>query len=200
MRIMIAVPCGTLLHSEFAKSLYNLDTKISGVTAVDLRMHKSSCLVHSRFRLVDAARHLEYDKILFLDSDMMFPPETLRSLLSHNLPIVGVNYLTRANFIEPTAKYKGLTRLSIHESAPLTKVEGLGFGVVLMDTSVFDKLSQPWFEFPWDDAGGYYHSEDYVLCSKLIAAGYDIYVDNDLSKKVGHIGEIAFTHKSIQQR
>jgi hypothetical protein len=53
---------------------------------MDARNHLADVAVN----VIDGASH-----ILFLDSDMTFPPDTLQRLLDHKVPIVGADYVKR---------------------------------------------------------------------------------------------------------
>lgn len=158
---------------------------------------RSSNLCQNRHSLVRAAQQLKCCHILWLDDDMTFPPDTLERLLGHAMPIVGANYTTRALPIIPTA-VKNDQRVSSDGKTGLEFIDQFGFGVVLTETKIFDKIPLPWFLFDWD--AGYpdaYCSEDMYFCKKAKHAGFRIAIDHDLSNQVQHIGEMQFDHSMV---
>lgn len=60
-----------------------------------------------------------------------------------------------------------------------------------MDITIFDEIEQPWFEMSWC-GDGYYATTDAYLAEKVRKAGIPIYVDHDLSQKIGHVGHHVF--------
>jgi hypothetical protein len=73
----------------------------------------------------------------------------------------------------------------------LEAVDATGFGCLLMQTDVVETLGRPWFRHGLNDGGGDV-GEDIMLCRGLQRAGYTIWIDHDLSKQVGHIGQYIY--------
>jgi hypothetical protein len=121
--------------------------------------------------------------VLWLDTDMTFPPDTAARLLQHDVDVVAANYETRRPPVRPTARRAGQCVSSV-ESSGLEAVDHVGMGVFLMRASVVVGLPRPrfWYSTPTE-------TEDVYFCRLLRAAGRTIYVDHDLSKSVGHIGQ-----------
>jgi len=42
-----------------------------------------------------------------------------------------------------------------------------------------------------------YQGEDWSLCNALHELGFKIWIDHDLSKEVGHLGEFEYTHDVV---
>lgn len=142
----------------------------------------------------------ELDYALWLDSDMTFPKESLLILLQHQVPMVGANYSTREvgghpvaiKRIGPPGEYLETTE----ESEGLEDVEGIGFGMVLMRMRDFRPLvneAKPWFHQEWVEEEQNWIGEDIYFC-KLAREklGVRIFVDHDLSKEIGHVGQITY--------
>jgi hypothetical protein len=53
-------------------------------------------LLNQRETLIEKAKEVKSDYVLWLDSDMMFPDTTALRLLSHNKDIVSCNYMKRS--------------------------------------------------------------------------------------------------------
>lgn len=126
--------------------------------------------------------------VLWLDTDMSVPRETAVLLAMHEQPIVACNYLVRQASGLFTA-FREEQRISTHpESTGLEAVEYCGMGAMLMRTDVIADLERPWFRHRINKQGGDI-GEDVGFCRAMRAAGHTIYIDHDLSKAVGHIGQ-----------
>ena len=132
--------------------------------------------------------------LLFLDSDQLFPPDVIRRLLVHNVPIVGCLYFQRDPerpiphmYTWDTEKLTDAGDPSlkpIEEWEPgLLKVGMVGTGGMMIARWVLEKIPFPWFEY-----GGYSESEDVTFCRKCGKLGIDIYCDT--ATESGHIGEV----------
>ena len=210
-RIAISLACMDQVESGFAYDLAKL-MGYSGVVLVardlaDLRVNmlSSSILACSRNDLAHEAMQSGCTHILCLDSDMRFPMNSLERLLMHNKDIVGINYVTRKpppGFV--AFKKKGWTneehvRLETNATATgLEKVEAIGFGMVLIKTDVFRKIPYPGFETWYDEKTTMWIGEDVDFCLKAAEAGYEIWVDQDLSKECAHIGRLEYTTAMVE--
>jgi hypothetical protein len=126
--------------------------------------------------------------VLWLDTDMSLPRETAVLLAMHDQPIVACNYLVRQASGLFTAYRDGQRVATTETSTGLQAVEYVGMGAMLMRTDVVSGLVRPWFRHGLNDLGGDV-GEDVMFCRGLGAAGHTIYIDHDLSKQIGHIGQ-----------
>ena len=129
--------------------------------------------------------------ILWLDADMTFPKDTALRLLRHEKEVVAANYVSRTARPRPTAMRNGKCVSSVDASG-LQEVDHVGMGVFLMNTSVVKNLPQPRF---WYSTAT--ETEDVYFCRLLRAADRDIWIDHDLSREVGHVGQ--FTYREQPQ-
>ena len=136
--------------------------------------------------------------ILFIDSDMKFPEDTIERLLSHNKDIVAANYVQRVLQHKWTAMINGESLSSVGKTG-LQEVDAIGMGVCLIKTNVFKQMKRPRFNMAWNDAGGYYWGEDVSFCNSARELGFKIWIDHDLSQFVQHIGsiELGVNHHAI---
>ena len=72
-------------------------------------------------------------------------------------------------------------------------MDAVGFGCVLMKAEVPLALKGPCFENYFDVLNDRWVGEDVDFCNKVKDAGFNIYVDHDLSKEVAHVGKFAYT-------
>ena len=151
----------------------------------------------NRSILIEEALAEGFSHVLWLDDDMTFPADALARLLAHDLPIVASNCTLRLLPILPTA-LQGGQRLSSHEAAGLEQVDRIGLAVALTQVGVFDRIPKPWFAWEIDDGNGpRLCSEDEYFCVKAQRAGFDIFIDHDLSQQIGHVGELTFYQSMI---
>jgi GT2 family glycosyltransferase len=161
-------------------------------------------IFHQREKLAKTALEAGAEAILWIDSDMRFPADTLERLLSHNVEICGVNATTRVEPIKPTA-----LDLEMIEGNPVfhkvetrgkdyvEEISAVGFGVTLTRRSVFEKMAQPWFDILWTDAGGII-GEDVHFCIKAQDYGVKTYVDHVLSPFIKHIGTKEYSWDDVK--
>ncbi len=190
LKVLIAMCCGDMVHSDFTFSLaqmygYSLS---QGITC-GINIVKSSLIEVSRNIAVDQMLENGCSHILFIDSDMAFGTQALQRLLSHKVPIVGVTYSTRMPKFMLTHKNHDDTRTLQQESGAYS-VKGLGGGLLLVEKDVFKypNLERPWFQMNWLDDKTI-HGEDLYFCENAITAGFEILLDVDLSRDVRHCGQ-----------
>ena len=140
LKLSILIPTRDNVHSQFAyclTQLYNT-TREAGIDTY-LFFDSSTILLNQRNNLIKKAKEVKSDYVLWLDSDMMFPPTTALRLLEHNKDIVACNYMKRSKPLKPVA-YRDLSDwdswvpMEIHDE--LIKVEGVGMGCMLMKLDI----------------------------------------------------------------
>ena len=120
----------------------------------------------------------ECTHLFHLDADCVTPPNVLKRLLAHDLPIIAAPHLAL------TDGHVGLMVAGEgFESKALTglvEAEKVGCGGLLIRRDVFEKIEPPWFLYEKDERGCRKGGEDFYFCKKARAAGYKIYADCDL--------------------
>jgi hypothetical protein len=149
----------------------------------------ASTYIHvGREWFLEAALKQGATHLLWLDTDMSVPRETAVLLAMHNEPIVACNYRVRQASGLFTAFRDDHRVPTLETSTGLEAVEYVGMGAMLMRTDVVKDLKRPWFRHGCNEVGGDI-GEDVMFCRTLRAAGHAIYIDHDLSKQIGHIGQ-----------
>ncbi len=140
---------------------------------------------------------IDYDYIMWLDSDMVFNPEHFAKLLRVNQDIVSGLYL-----MEGAKKYATVQKWdyeyfgknysfdfltpdfvkNYQKQYPntLINVEYTGFGFILIKKGVFEKLKYPWFKpIYYDLPNGIrdFCAEDVGFCQEAIKNGFKIYIE-----------------------
>lgn len=152
----------------------------------------SSMLVQSRQDLVKAALSAGATHVLFLDSDMVFPKDLLKTMLLHDKDVLGLNCTTRAWPPLHIAHDFMQERIDSRDRTGLEKVQQVGLAVMLVKVAVLRKLRPPIFMMEWIPATKSFCGEDIYFCQLVQDAGYDVWVDHDLSQKILHVGPMAF--------
>lgn len=199
-RIFIAMPCHRQMEANTALSLGSLmhrlgQIQVSGhIEGTTLSIRGDSILPRSRHNMVVKALELNATHILWIDSDMIFPAETAEMLLRWEVPIVGCNCVRRTRPYLPTAKSKDHKHVwNSPEKADrggIESVAAMGFGVTLVETQVYRDIEPPWFVVSFDPEKNFWIGEDVSFYMKAVDAGFQPYVDNELSWMIKHIGEM----------
>ena len=194
--VSILVPTRDTVYSHFSLSLGNL---IKTTTQMGIDVHlffdASTILINQRENLISQAIAMKSEWVLWLDSDMMFPPTTLLRLLAHNQDIVACNYMKRSYPFKSVAfmdTNDWESWVPLQSEDELLTVEAIGMGCVLMRTSVFEKLNRPYFEYTYQPKTKDWGGEDFTLFKKLNGVGVQLKVDTNLSNEIYHIGTFAY--------
>jgi hypothetical protein len=182
---MIAATLRSNITVDGEKILPEIETFVVSLSTISI----------ARGALFHSAEKWGADYALWLDSDHIFPRDALLRLLAHQKPVVGCNYQQRLHD-EPTAVAGGKMLLPNPDSPPLQEVESLGLGLCLVNMRVLDQLKAsadatgkpllPLFREEWE--GERMTGEDRYFFNRLRRAGIPVYVDNELSSQVGHVG------------
>ena len=199
--IAVCTPARDMVHTMFTYDLVNMVCfhTLNTNDAIALKISEGTLIANQRAELTLDAMREGCSHVLFIDSDMRFPQDMIGRLLKHDLDIVATNCARRRMPTGPTAQiYKdnGDRELvwTMPESTGLQEVGSVGMGVMLIKSSVFKALSEPWYETPWRTDKRGYIGEDVFFCNKARSAGFKIWIDHDVSKEIGHVGTFEFKH------
>jgi len=197
MRLAIGGPTRDTVPASFAVDLAQLfeHTSTRGPWDTVTVGFKSATYIHMgrEYFLEDSIRQ-GATHVLWLDTDMSFPRETALWLALHDTPIVGCNYLTRHGNNSWTAMRDGQRIATTPETTGLEAVDAMGFGVVLMRTDLVVSMGRPRFRHGLNEREGDI-GEDIMFCRSVRASGQEIFIDHDLSKRIGHIGQYNFQYQ-----
>jgi hypothetical protein len=199
-KIAIATPSNGSVRCEYVKSLLGL-IRYTEYEWIYLGV-EGSILPKNRARLAEEAIACGCTHMLFIDSDMGFPEDTLDVLIGHNAHVVAANCVTRAKgkvryLAEKIIPGEKVARnISSDGKSGIEEVDFIGTGVMLIDLSVFGGMPKPWFIFGY--TGDRYIGEDIWFCSACSAMGYRIYIDHDLSQKITHVGTYGYGVEDVE--
>ena len=207
MRIAILIPARGQMEVATAFDLvamcaYTIKTSNHDI---DLFASSGTLIFDQRNNLVKTALDIKADYLLFVDADMRFPKDTLQILMAHDKDIIGVNATTRSEPVKPTAKNMHINEdgsidwMPIYSNAKtgIEKADGIGCGVMLIKRKVVETIEEPYFYFE-QLPGNRILGEDIYFCVKAKDAGFDTWVDHDLSKYIKHIGQYVYGWHNIE--
>ena len=145
---------------------------------------------------------VDYDYIMWIDSDIVFTPDQLFKLIDADKDIVSgvykmqnnTHYATVENwdddFFVKNGSYEFMTPEMVSKKKDLFPVAYTGLGWMLAKKGVFESLKYPWFQPTWKEYNykgksiREFTSEDVAFCQMIKENGYDIWVDPEVV--VGH--------------
>lgn len=147
---------------------------------------------------------LDYDYMLWIDSDVLFRFEDFQALLAHKVDMVAGLYLMSDNarfaavermdeaVFAKAGEFEFLTPAKLAGRQGLVQVDYCGFGFVLVRKGVFEKLEYPWFRPLYLELGGVseFTAEDVGFCLMAKRAGMKMFVDPKVV--VGHEKTVVF--------
>lgn len=203
--ITICVPARDSVSAGFSVDLAMLAARAYADIApgykFNISMVSGTLIADQRTKLVQMAVAAGSDYILFLDSDMRFPADLLSKLVKHNKDIVACNYATRRKPVRTVAfsDFSSMQCIYSHGQSGLEEVDAVGMGAMLIKTEVFKKLPLPWFNISFLPTGKIYIGEDIYFCKLAQSKGYTVYIDHDLSQRIGHTGSVDYWHSDAEQ-
>lgn len=200
-KIMIAIPMLNTLCAEFFTSIMTIKTNGNTQIAVEV----GSLVYEARNKLMLKALEKEADYILWLDSDMKFPPDILLKLLEdaeQGMEYVCGLYFKRQLPTSPviaksiTWEQDKNTGIVTHGAELYTdypkdevfEIAGSGFGCVLTKTSLILECAEKFATSPFDPLPQL--GEDYSFCWRAGMISKKLYCDSRV--KVGHVGTMIY--------
>ena len=167
---------------------------------VHLSLPVGGYAAQNRNMVVDMALEAKDTHIVFIDSDMIFPPKSVEKLLSHDKDIVGVNYhqrqikpISTVKMIGPDGRYICGTEKDLPDV--LFEAGGVGTGFCLINTNVFKKMEYPYFRadyLPDEFNKGQleFNTEDIYFCKEARKLGFHVWCDPTII--VQHLGDFKY--------
>ena len=168
--------------AQTVESLMGLDKPKN----TDVMMVGCSLIHHARNNMVKYALDNDYEYLMFIDSDMVLPQDTITKLMAHDKDIISARAHKRVYpyspcfYIDdkPVTEYKGLM-----------EVDSVGMACCIIKTEVFKDI-----KYPFDFTTGV--GEDIAFCKRAKEKGYSVWVDTDL--EVGHVGTTVFGERHFK--
>lgn len=196
MKLMICVPCLDMMHTSFVTSLLAMER----VGKTQYAFEVQSLVYESRHRLLYQAINAGADRILWLDSDMVFEPDLAKRLsedMDMGKDFVTAIYYKRRLPTEPLIVksldwYHHETLGNMSSAEPFTdwpkdrlfRIAGCGMGACMMSVDVLKDAITHYKCGPFEPVGGL--SEDFSLCWRIAKMGVAMWADPRIP--VGHAG------------
>ena len=158
-KVAIAVPSGRVWEATTANCVAAMavHTANHGIDVFHCNVQTSD-ISHGRNCIVELALKENVDGIMWIDSDMKFPPDALIRLMKHDKPVVGATYNRRVRN-EKTGKFDTLGRLKGERpqemGSGLYEALLLPGGMIYVQSKVYRKIGWPYyfntFLFPGSD-------------------------------------------------
>ena len=197
MRILIAVPALDFVNTDFFQSCISLQH----VGEVQWTIARSSLVYTARNALADSAIDNGFDRVMWIDSDMVFAPDMLQRF-SEDLD-EGRDFVCGLYFKRKTP-YKAVIykeqKVIQHEDGLVTAVAPLfdeyprdqifeiaacGFGAVMTSVDLLRRVRDRFGQGFTPTLG---FGEDLSFCARVSQLGVKMYCDSRI--KVGHVGHI----------
>ena len=194
-KILIAIPTARNIEADTFKSIYDLEVPEGYETTFQYFYGYN----------IDQVRNLiadwvvrGFDYLFSVDSDIAFPPDTLKRLLSHNKDMVSGLYIQRKpgqHILEVYEHngYGGVTNIPYEKitGRGLVEIASCGFGCVLVKAEVMRAIPYPHFKYHSAIDHANTISEDVDFCKKALAKGFKLWADTEIHCR--HIGQTEFT-------
>ncbi len=184
-KVMIGVPTGnSIRRGDFYDSFLALDKPEDSI----IMFSRGQSPAQNRNLIITEALKTNCTHILFLDDDLVFQPDILKRLLSHDKDVVTGLYLMRSYphfpvlFDEAYDDGKCRFMLLNGHTTELVEAVNCGFGFVLIKTDVFRIMESPWVTLGEIEKDGW--CDDVSFFNRVRKAGFKIYCD--LTTHAGH--------------
>ena len=203
MRTMIAVPCMDTVQTDFFRSCVGLELQ----GEIQWTTCQSSLVYDARGKLADIAIDNGFDRVLWIDSDMVFDRYLLRRLSEHldlGREMIAALYFGRKEPIRPMI-YSALRREQLptgvmaaradnfddYQRDSLFPIAACGFGAVMMTTDLIRRVRDA-YGLPFFPSLGF--GEDLAFCMRVGWLGREIWCDSSI--KCGHAGTAIYSEDS----
>lgn len=197
--VFIGIPALDMVSTRTMMSIISAQNFIKGRAMIHVQV---GCYVdNARDKIVQDAKDQKATHLMFIDSDMEFPPDSIQRLIDYDLDIVGGLYPRRQYPYRPTINRVNSKKLIIPSSYPtdrLFEVDAIGTGFLLIKMEVFEKLGKPPY-FKIQDFHGVPIRDDVYFCISARRKGYKVWADPTF--RCGHVGEYVYTmedHENVK--
>ena len=207
MKTLIAVPCHDMIHTSFVRSLQEMDKP----GQVSIGYIQGTLIYEARNVIASNAINDGFDRVLWLDSDMMVPKDAMKRLAAHlnaGKEMVSGLYFGRRNRCNPMIQDKldwsaspdgnvsveSTSYLDFPKNA-LFEIAGCGFGCVMTSVRILKDMVEK-YGAPFTPMLGM--GEDVSFCWRARQHGYKIYCDSTLT--LGHIGQYVYDEADFTAR
>lgn len=156
--VMLCIPSGREWEARCATAVTGL-AAFSAMKGISIGICglEGSMITRSRNEIVDQCLKVNTDYLMWIDSDIVMPPDTVIRLLQHNKDIVGATYNKRVPPYETLGKLKGPAEtVEQIRTGGLREAELMPGGCMLVKADVYRRLGWPyyWEAYEWKGETG----------------------------------------------
>ena len=204
MKTLIAVPCFDMIHTGFVKSFIDLEKPDGTAYAIIT----NTLIYEARNMIAQKSIEEGFDRVLWLDSDMIIPQDALIMLnadMDTGKDFVCGLYFMRKPPVNPVVCDNIFRRVKEDgevESAASSyinypkdtvfEIAGAGFGCVMTSADLLKRLVER-YGAPFTPMMGM--GEDLSFCLRATCIGAKMYCDSRI--KCGHIGQTVFDEETF---
>lgn len=205
-RTLIAVPCFDMIHTDFVRSLIEME-KPGNVACGFIQ---NTLIYNARNMIAHNAIEDGFDRVLWLDSDMILPPDAMRVLsddMDKGLDFVSALYVRRKLPHTPvvyddvmwrvnddgTVEVKATPYNDYPENA-IFMIDGAGFGCCMTSVNLLRDMVSI-YGAPFTPLMGM--GEDLAFCWRAKQSGVSLFCDSNVI--CGHIGQYIYTADDNKQ-
>lgn len=186
MKIVFCIP-GRNFSGHFLRSWSKLINELQSMEIEWELVNGYHPIVYTaRRKCLERALEIDYDYMMWIDSDIVFEPQNFKQLLGHEKDIVSGLYMIQktSGIYDVPDEYacidlndKRFNRFEYEGTRKLKEVKANGMGWMLVKKGVFESIDKP-FDLTLEKG------EDIVFQIKAREQGYKSYVDTSVI--VGH--------------
>lgn len=155
-KVLVCLPSGRTWEARTATAVAGLCTfsALHGIQ-ISIANLEGSMISKQRNDLVKMGLDNGFDYLMWIDTDMIMPPNAMMRLLSHNKDIVGATYNKRVPPYETLGKLKGPKPEDIGKGG-LHEADLMPGGFMLIKLDVYRKVGWPyyWETYQWSGNDG----------------------------------------------
>lgn len=194
--VLISVPNTGQVKTELVSVLLNIVMRNPQLIGVDLP--QGMPVDSSRNNAVKRFLGSRFERLLFIDSDIVPPMDVVDRLLRHGKKVVsGIcwssmggekggeweqDILPYPTVMERDEHGKGwhVDRAKLGSPETLIRVDAVGMSCVLIHREVLEKMAGNWFRLSYGPDGICDGGEDFTWCLKAKELGYEVHVDKTI--------------------
>lgn len=131
---------------------------------------------------------MDYDYILWIDSDMVFTPEDVTKLMQADKDIISGVYSmgSKGHEREAVAGFLKGGRVRLDQLTSMdsvTEIDYAGLGFLMVKKGVFESMEYPWFNKVYvnsKDGKIMYAGNDFSFCLRAKTLGWKVYLHTDV--------------------
>lgn len=200
MKLAVALPLvDDYVHKQFFSSFLLMDKPDYSLLLP--RFPSKFGIAQIRNDLVKQAFEENCTHIVMMDTDQVYPEDTIEKLLADDKDIVGGVVHRRYTPFEPIL-YRGELTKYHHVpdeecySGKVIEVDAVGTGCLMIKTEVFKNLQKPWFKIYTHPDTNKAVGEDIHFCSEAKKAGYKIYANT--SVEIDHLAHMVINRSTYE--